>query len=475
MSAPDNITYKLIKLFSFIGKDGKVQNINTYYGQKWSEIKTDNEVLNSIFKQVDDGDGIVQAKELNLLNKIFLYIDNLKKKTKNNGIVEEKELQKFVKQLKKGSISIEEISNMNFSKVVTNWSEGIERNIKTIKLNSDIEGTKIHKELQEIGEEQGFNVEIIHNSDNQWIEDSSIRRHDGKIYVSNHSNPNGFKQPIGEFTSERGNANAIGQGSVIRHGYGFDLIKREERYYGTSYLEGGNVLNTLLADGTPAALVGESSIGMTLEVLGLENTPENLELVKNYIAEDLGLSVDKVTFIPQHEFHIDMTYRPLQNGKIAIPDYEEGITQLTNLYNQKCKEFDELEKDPAATAQVKEKLRDTIHKINEKIKNLKTVAEKTQATREEANDYLKANGYELVKIPCFATSASDKTNFMNGVGGTSAKTGQTYYITNKSEYPELQDIVEKSFKQAGIDNIYFVSTIDKLRRNGGIDCLTQEG
>ena len=63
---------------------------------------------------------------------------------------------------------------------------------------------------------------------------------------------------------------------------------------------------------------------------------------------------------------------------------------------------------------------------------------------------------------------------MNGVGGTSAKTGQTYYITNKSEYPELQEIVQDYFKKAGIDNVYFVSTTDKLRRKGGIDCLTQE-
>ena len=476
MAVISTINDKLIKLFSFIGKDGKVQNINTYYEQKWSEIKTDNEALNSIFEQVDDGDGIVQAKELNLLNKIFLYVDNLKNKTAHNEILEQEELQEFVNQQKEGLIDIEKISNMNFSKGTTNWSEGLERNIKIVKLNSNIEGTDIHKELQKIGEEQSFIIEIIDNGDNQWIEDSSVRRHDGKIYISNHSDPEGnTDMPSGEFVSERGNTNATGQGNIIESGFGFDLkIKKSDIYYGTSYLEGGNVLNTRLADGTPAALVGESSIGMTLEILGLKNTPENVELVKKYIAEDLGLAVEQVTFIPQHEFHIDMIYRPLQNGKIAIPDYEEGILQLTNLYVLKCKEFDELETDPTVTEQAKEQLRATINKIKEKIENLKTVAEKTQTTREEANDYLKESGYELVKIPCFTTSDMDRTNFMNGVGGTSAKTGQIYYITNKSEYPELQDAVEEYFKKAGIDNVYFVSTTDKLRRKGGIDCLTQE-
>ena len=476
MASISTINDKLIKLFSFIGKDGKVQSINTHYGQKWSEIKTDNEVLNSIFEQVDDGDGIVQAKELNLLNKIFLYIDNIKNKTANNEIIEQEELQEFVNQQKEGQINIDKISKMNFSKGTTNWSEGIERNIKTIKLNSNMEGTAIEKELQQIGKEQGFSIEIIDNGENQWIEDSSIRRYDGKIYVSNHSDPDGMTElPSGEFTSERGNTNATGQGNIIERGFGFDLkIKNNQKYYGTSYLEGGNVLNTIQADGTPAALVGESSIGMTLEVLGLENTAENVEQVKNQIAEDLGLPPDKVTFIPQHEFHIDMTYRPLQNGRIAISDYGEGIIQLTNLYNQKCHELEELEKDPTATEQVKEQMRETIGKISEKIKNLKNVAEKTQTIREEANDYLKANGYELVKIPCFTTSDTDRTNFMNGVGGTSTKTGQTYYITNKSEFPELQDIVEQYFKQAGIDNVYFVSTTEKLTKKGGIDCLTQE-
>lgn len=476
MAVIPTINDKLIKLFSFIGKDGKVQNINTYYGQKWSEIKTDNEVLNSIFEQVDDGDGIVQAKELNLLNKIFLYVDNIKNKTANNEIIEQEELQEFVNQQKEGKINIDKISKMDFSNGTTNWSEGIERNIKTITLNSTMKGTAIEEELQQIGKEQGFSIEIIDNDENQWIEDSSIRRHDGKIYVSNHSEPNGMTVlPKGEFTSERGNINATGQGNIIEHGFGFDLkIKNNEKYYGTSYLEGGNVLNTISAEGTPAALVGESSIGMTLDVLGLENTTENVELVKNLIAEDLGLPLDKVTFIPQYEFHIDMVYRPLQNGRIAIPDYDEGIIQLTNLYNQKCRELEELEKDPMATVQAKEQIRETIGKISEKIKNLKNVAEKTQATREEANDYLKANGYELVKIPCFTTSKTDRTNFMNGVGGTSTKTGQTYYITNKSEFPELQNIVEQYFIQSGIDNVYFVSTTKDLTRNGGIDCLTQE-
>ena len=43
------INGKFIKLFSFMNKDNKVCDINTYYGQKWESVKTDNETLNSMF------------------------------------------------------------------------------------------------------------------------------------------------------------------------------------------------------------------------------------------------------------------------------------------------------------------------------------------------------------------------------------------------------------------------------------------
>ena len=63
---------------------------------------------------------------------------------------------------------------------------------------------------------------------------------------------------------------------------------------------------------------------------------------------------------------------------------------------------------------------------------------------------------------------------MNGIGGTSTKTGQSFYITNKSEFPELDAEIEEYLKKAGIDKVYFVSTQAALNSNGGIDCLTQE-
>ena len=108
------------------------------------------------------------------------------------------------------------------------------------------------------------------------------------------------------------------------------------------------------------------------------------------------------------------------------------------------------------------------------IKEMKKDSEKTKEIREEAEQILLEKGYKIVKIPYFSkTIANGYINYMNGVGGTS-KEGKTYYITNKSYYMELDEAVKKYFKEAGIDEVYFVSTDNFLEYQGGIDCLTQE-
>lgn len=56
--------------------------------------------------------------------------------------------------------------------------------------------------------------------------------------------------------------------------------------------------------------------------MNLKDTPANRDTAKRHIAEDLGLSLDQIIFIPQFDFHIDMFYRPLHNGEIGVPDYE---------------------------------------------------------------------------------------------------------------------------------------------------------
>lgn len=461
-SVNDGMNDRFIKLFSFTNKNGEVKDVKTFYGQKWSEVKTGNSNLDSIFQMIDNGDGIVQAKELNLLNKISLYIDSLKKETANNEILENKELEEFAKQVKSGNVSIEQFAEASIGGENTgNWSEGLDRNISSISLSSQRIGKDngpqrlaLLEELKDIAKEQGFEIKEVKSANDPWIEDTSIKRFDGKVYVPYHSDPELQMDTIeSTFVSERGNKSKEGGTRVAVNGSSFDInVSNKDKFYGTSYLEGGNVLNTISKDGKPSAIVGEGSIGATLGVMGLDNTPENIQKAKKQIADDLNVDINDVAFIPQYDFHIDMLYHPLHNGEIAVPDFDEAINILEN--NQIA----------SLSGDKKEEL----------ISKLKTLRDETKPTRQEAEDNLKASGYKLVKIPCFTTSSTSGTNFMNGVGGTSSKTGQTFYITNKSEYPELQNFVEPYLKNAGIDKVYFVSTTDDLRKMGGIDCLTQE-
>ena len=91
-----------------------------------------------------------------------------------------------------------------------------------------------------------------------------------------------------------------------------------------------------------------------------------------------------------------------------------------------------------------------------------------------------------MKIPCFSNidkgyKKSEKSpvensiNYMNGICGTSAKTGNKFYITNTSGDENIDNYMEKYFKEVvGFDKVYFAPTKKHLEALGGIDCLTKE-
>ena len=258
-----------------------------------------------------------------------------------------------------------------------------------------------------------------------WIEDYGVRRADDKMLVISEYAAGGVdasRRDREHIIQNRKHISTVGQGSATRY---FDLMEakfqQEDLVRSKSYLEGGNVLNTRLSDGTPAAVVGQESIGYTLQALDLANNEENVEIAKKQIIEDLGLKAENVTFMPQYDFHIDMAYRPLHNGQMAVPDYDEGIKLLQETPIE------------GMTEQNKQEL----------ITQLTEMRDKTADIRRQAEVKLTEGGYEIVKIPCFATGSNSTINYMNGIGGTS-KTGD------------------------------FVSTGPFLTAQGGIDCLTQE-
>ena len=236
------------------------------------------------------------------------------------------------------------------------------------------------------------------------------------------------------------------------------LLSANDVVQGKSYLEGGNVLSTCNAQGVPSAIIGSESVLITKDKYLQSGENYTDEEIMSMIAKDLGVKPENITVIPQYDFHIDMCYRPLKNGQIAVPDYELALDFLRN---------EGLENQSSFT--------------NEKlIQFLQTTADETREIRQQAIEKLKADGYEVVSLPCFAAlnhtefaKSNLQTNYMNAVCGTGADNSK-FYITNKSDIPELDKMIEQYLHDIGIDDVYFVSSTNYLRQMGGIDCLTKE-
>lgn len=393
-----------------------------------------------------DGNILVDYTELNNLEPGEYYISGYKRVKNDDGTYTEMPV-------------ISKKIGSDTKKSADNHSEGFDRKLSTIVLATDSGREKtIRSELTEICKQLGINLNILSDTKGCWIEDYAVIRHDGKIYVPLDETANAVlslwaddPSIIADMIDRRRDISTSPQGGGIKYGEGFDnYIQEKDIVYSKSYLEGGNVLNTCLANGEAAAVIGSDSITFTLMALNLENTEGNIEIAKKQIAEDLGIEQENITFIPQFDFHIDMLYRPLHNGEIAVPDFQESIKLL--------------EENEISSMSAEEK--------QELINELKVMDEKTASIRQEAEQTLEEKGYKLHKIPCFDKCCKE-VNYLNGVGGTS-ETGEVFYITNKSKYPELDTLVQDYFKKAGADKIFFVSTTSFLERNGGIDCLTLE-
>lgn len=448
--------------------------VKVHYNSSLESLKTNNKSLDSIFQKADlNKDGFLQANELNLLNKLANYARTLPGGTDNRGVLEQKQLDTLNKQLKKGKIDINNLPNTGSNAPDKPWSEGLNRNIKTIEISMNAKDTidnfgTIKEELRQIGEKEGFKVQEQYNGKAPWMEDSKIYRADGKTYVNyyNAADLNNNEEVIRDFektNKEQYGMSVARQGAVAHQGSNFAAgarVDSNSKHIGASYLEGGNVLQTLKKDGSAGAVVGEMSLAFTMSAMGLENTVENVQKARETIANDLGISSENLTVVPQYDFHVDMCYRPLGDGQFAVADYDAGIKFLEERLSSNDPKLD---KDSPANG-AKTMRQD----YQEMLERLKSQRDETQAIRQKAEQQLKNDGYDLVKIPCFGNG----TNFMNAVGGISNTDGQTFLITNKSDYPEINDMIERSYEQNGVDRVYFVSTKGALNKMGGIDCLT---
>lgn len=444
--------------------------LETFFDDEDNKIVNEVTVDNSNLKKLENGK---------------YYIESYKESLKDNNKILTPVIRK-----------VQDKSNQDGT---INWNEGINRNISKIQLKQANYNSELIEFMSKVGEEQGFMIETVDIGD-AWIEDFGVVRADKKQLIPNydlssrvamHANDNKIIAPRGKIT-QSSQGNAMEYAEIYSH-----IISKDDVIEGNTYLEGGNVLNTLTKDGEPAAIIGEESVKYTICALhgisdispevtkqAIKNSSaEDLNMAKKQIAEELGIKEENVTYIPQFDFHIDMHYRPLNNGQVAVPDYNSGINVLNDLLENIDKKINSTDIEP----EQKNKLQKQKENYQKLIGRLEEMNTKTAEISKAAEEELKNKGYEIIRIPSFTeidkgspiptaeNAVENPINYMNGVCGTSTKTGDKFYITNTSGDETLDTYMEKYFKEVvGFDKVYFAPTKKYLANQGGIDCLTKE-
>ena len=90
--------------YSYYTNEGELRVLDLKIGQKWHTVKTENKKLDNIIAMIrEDGEAITDRDYI-MLNQFMEIADNYDKKTANNRILEDKELNKLYKKLQKGKL-----------------------------------------------------------------------------------------------------------------------------------------------------------------------------------------------------------------------------------------------------------------------------------------------------------------------------------------------------------------------------------
>jgi len=160
--------------FSFKNSDGKLQSLKFNMGDSWVEKAQDNKVLNSIFSRVDDGDGVVEENEVNLLKKLLEKADGLIKNLAGDKEISNEELQELDKQLEKKKMNLADVEfeviqkinkdDYSFEAIKQRYPEDkfeIRQDYSAISVINKANGKEILRVIEDKGE-----IYITENDDN---------------------------------------------------------------------------------------------------------------------------------------------------------------------------------------------------------------------------------------------------------------------------------------------------------------------
>lgn len=258
-----------------------------------------------------------------------------------------------------------------------------------------------------------------------------------------------------------------------------EKIKSLETIHRKTHITGGNVF--ILED---QILVGENELK--------KFKPEEMKQMFN---------TNKVTVLPQMDYHLDLFIRPLDKNRILLADdrlslkaLEEGLCKISNYIRDKSWEEKEEYSIPL----------NRIIDMYERFTNI--IDNNPFPSTEEVEKILLENNLEVIRVPgrlysiCLRDDGTKRLkhycNFMNA-NALINKDGDLVYITNHSEVdlmlgimPEMSEAINFSFKDSFINSIspyvkkekiYFVRGEDNFlprkmlpEYQGGIHCVCTE-
>jgi len=380
------------------------------------------------------------------------------------------------------------------------FAESAERLIGSVVMtenNKNEFSQEYNKDMQTIATLEGFKLQIIQTKISINPEDSQVVLSDSsrvtpisKDVFAEIKNAYGYSAPT-YFTDKQHVDYHRGMGSAMDGVLAKDMkqLNQDSIKEGKSYFEGGNILTATSTDNSKVIIIGASSFDINnaifrtnyvtynelLEAKTVAGQTGIREIINQktfeMMATDLNIRPEQMLFIPQMGLHIDTYLRPGLNGEIFINDWGTSVKLLTALL--KLNNLSAEEKNYYSSF----------------LEHAQAMGKKHENVYKETYKKLTEYGFTVIKVP--GVFYSKKTlnlpakhiNFMNGVMGTG--NSGTFYITNGSNFPRLNNIVASIFKHFGINNIYFTGrSLDSfsfdpaekslLKFDSGVDCRTLE-
>ncbi len=412
---------------------------------------------------------------------------------------------------------------MNTKPVSTTTFKGYDaRVLKGFFMNTNC--CNIAKEMQAIGQKEGFKIFSIHpkqgdvlcseglpkyrkDTANVWAQDSwTFLKNKLLAYeFSSHSNAvkNFFKLKYDDLQKNKRNTPFI-QGISANLSALHKQIRRDnfdENYDRTERIplirEYNNTKETYktLMDSTH---ISGGNIFITQDQLLLGENE-----LKKYTIDELKsmFNTDKITILPQMDFHLDLFIRPLDKKRILLTDDNLSLQTIREGHRKLCGYL------LSQPEEVRLKYIEPVCKMASILDNyIKVVENNPFAKTEEVEEILKNNGFEVIKVPgrlysiCTNTLGKNRLkhycNYMNA-NTLINKDGDLVYITNKSDIdnmvgltPELSEKIGFSFENAFVesispyikkDKVYFIKGDNNFvaskmlsEYQGGIHCTCAE-